>query len=283
MSKTAIDAPRGTLFKPDPDDLIIIGIDTNDGPEHPLYDVTFRHEIHEGMVLSILDIGVKEPVIVKKDGERVLVVDGRRRVINAREAKRRAAKRGEPGTIRVPVVLEKGSDEQMERVSATLNYIRLDDTTLDKAERVARMLRRNGGDYAEVAIAIGATEKTVRTYEQLVNLPSKVKKAVSSGQISPTAAVKLSDLPKDKMEETLDGLIAKSGGKKVSTSTVTRTRKTANGGIVAPKKSLLNKLVAHTVKNRTELDPEFMRGVRFVMGDLDPAAVKGLKGLLAEL
>jgi hypothetical protein len=141
------------------------------------------------------------------------------------------------------------------------------------------MLRRNGGDYAEVAITIGATEQTVRNYEKIMSLPTKVKNAVNDGQISASAAVKLSGLSNEEAESTLDKLVSESAGKKVSVSKVTRTRKKQNGGLIAPRKGTLKKLVAV----ESELDPEFLRGVRFAIGDLDPASVKGLKSLLADL
>lgn len=295
MAKTAIEAPRESIFRMLPEDITIIGIDTDDGPEHPLYDMTFRHNIHEPLVLNIMDLGVDETISVWKEQEtgRILAVNGRRRILHSREANKRikaeAAKNSSnPVLIRVPARLRKGGIDHMARLGVALNTNRMDESPITKAEKVVRMLSRNGGDYQEVAVTIGATVKTVRTYEKLMGLPSKVRNAVNGGKISASAAVKLDGLPKEEMETTLDKLIAEGGGKKVSTSAVTRKRKEQNGKAVAPRKSKLKKLVkAYTTADEkvegAALTEEFIRGVQFAIGELDPTGVNGLKQLLDEL
>jgi ParB family chromosome partitioning protein len=287
MGKSALDGKRMNAFRYEPHEFVIIGIDTDDGEEHPLYDVTERHEIDEGMVLNIMELGVKEPVVVMKEpddserGYRVVLVDGRRRVLHARAAVEQMRKLGEPGSVLVPCVLEKGSDDLLERVSASLNMVRKDDSVLGKAERVARMLRRNGGDYAEVAVTIGSTEKTVRTYEKLMELSAKVKKAVNDGRISATAASKLSDLPKDEQEERLKKLLEESGGKKV---TIRQTKAaTSNGKPMAPKKRVLKKLVSAYVEadeSTNALNESFVMGVKYAIGLASAEEIDGLQAAL---
>lgn len=295
MGKTAIDAPRESIFKVLPEDIIVIGIDTEHGPEHPLYDKTFRHEIHEPTVLNIMDLGVDQTCSVWKDPDldAYVAVDGRRRILHAREANKRLKKNNEVA-VRVPVRIRKGAPALMERVSAALNSVRMDESPTTKAAKIARMLRRNGGDVNEVAITMGCTVQTVKTYEKLDNLPAKVKRAVDDGKISGTAAVKLDGLPKDEMESTLDKLIAEGGGKRVTVDRTKRATAASNGKTVAPKKSTLKKLVVrHGEMLGSGTDPEgddeldvseeFMRGVRFAIGDLNAKSVKGLSKLLSEL
>lgn len=295
MSKNALDGKRMNMFGYDPDEFTIIGIDTDDGPEHTLYDVTFRHEIDEGMVLNIMELGVLDPVIVTKEpddserGYRILVVNGRRRVIHAREAKKRMARLGEPGSVCVPVVLKKGSDNLLEKVSLATNFVRMDDTTMGKADRAVKMLYRNGGDYAEVAIAIGATVKTVQTYEKLMGLSTKVRKAVDAGYLSATAASKLSDLSKADQDSELAKLLEASGGKRVSTSQAKSAAAKKNGKAesTAPKKRTLKKLVEYYEEMEETEEPElpfgFIQGVKFALGMVGSDDVDGLGDALHAL
>src|SRR3989337_1776752 len=98
MSKSAIDAPRANLFLVDPDDLVVIGLDTNAKSlnDHYLFDATVREPIDETLVASIMTHGIIQPITVQKDGDKILVVAGRRRVRHAREANVRLKKAGAP-------------------------------------------------------------------------------------------------------------------------------------------------------------------------------------------
>lgn len=42
MGKQALDAPRKQYWLLNPENLVIIGLDTNDGPEHPLWDTRIK-------------------------------------------------------------------------------------------------------------------------------------------------------------------------------------------------------------------------------------------------
>jgi ParB family chromosome partitioning protein len=95
----AIAGRRLNAFAVDPDNLIIIGLDTDDGPEHPLYDERVKLPLDESTVLNIMAIGVKEPVLVRKTDGNPEVVDGRRRTMHAREANRRLRELGEKTLI----------------------------------------------------------------------------------------------------------------------------------------------------------------------------------------
>lgn len=288
MSKSALEGRRGNVFWLDPFGVVIVGIDTEDGPDHPLYDVTDRHQIDEGMVLSILDIGVKETILVRKvaddnepKGYRVEIVDGRRRVLHAREAHERAKKSGDPSTVLVPAMLDRGNDRTLEKVSVALNSIRRDDLVMAKAEKAARMLRRNGGDYTDVAIAMGVTEKTIRTYEKLDGgAGAKLRKAINEGSISASAAVRLCDLPSSKQDEELKNLLEKSGGKRV---TIRKAEKAKNGKPSAPSKKVLKKLVQRAHEDTAmNVSPDFITGVRFALGEIEPAEV-GIDAVIEEI
>ena len=136
---------RGTYFKMDPDDLTIVGLDTpHKAGEHHLWDERINLPLDENMVLNIMALGVQESVRVevektKGNGKCAYVVDGRRRVMHAREANRRLKKQGEP-PVRVPVIAERNTEEKdLSMLTVALNEIRLDDPMMVKAAKASRM------------------------------------------------------------------------------------------------------------------------------------------------
>src|ERR1044071_4250279 len=81
------EAPRGTHYYADPDDLVIIGLDTDDGPEHPLYDPRIKGDISEPEIRNVEYFGIITPVQVRRYDNRLEVVNGRGRVRKARLVK----------------------------------------------------------------------------------------------------------------------------------------------------------------------------------------------------
>ena len=63
---------------------------------HPLYDERIHLPLHEPTVLSIMKLGVIEPIVIWKDPEtgRSCVVEGRQRVKNTLEANKRLREEG---------------------------------------------------------------------------------------------------------------------------------------------------------------------------------------------
>jgi ParB family chromosome partitioning protein len=275
MGKTAFDAARFSGFNFDPDDLYVIGIDTEDGSEHHLWDERILLPLDESMVLSIMSIGVKETITVQKIGEDPCVADGRRRVLHAREANKRLKKQGEP-LVKVPALVERGSDEHMTHVSIALNEIRREDDILTKAAKCSRMLDRNGGDTAEAAIAFGVTQTTIANWRKLVELPAPVKKAVSDGVMSANAASKLHGLERDEQLTQLEE------AKKQHTSTGKKTtgrqvnKKNGKKHLKPTKKELMG-FVNTLSHNNDPFAAGVAAGMQYAMGEKRPDVEKFLK------
>lgn len=231
MSKQALEGKRLNAFLMDPESLIIVGLDTTDGKDHPLYDERINMPLDEAMVLNIMQLGVLETVIVRKDGDAVQVVDGRQRVRHAREANVRLAKLGSP-LISVPCLSPiKGTDKHMVGILISANEIRRDDDYRIKAEKALRMTQQFGFNEDECALHFGVHKQTIKQWLAFFDLAPEVQQAVSEGELKPTAATKLAKLSREAQKETLAKVKEdKKAGKKASIAEVEHKTKQAKAG-----------------------------------------------------
>ena len=162
----------------------------------PLYDERVHNSPIERMVRSIDTKGVVEPIIVAKNPETGLteIVDGRQRVINAREANRRRLEAGED-PIQVPAVVRKyaGNGADLADVMVLSNELREQDTPVNRAKKMQR-LAELGRDDDAIGVVFGVTAQTVRSTLALLDCTAAVREAVDAGRVKLTDAVKLAKL-----------------------------------------------------------------------------------------
>jgi ParB family chromosome partitioning protein len=281
-----LDGKRESMFRVDPETLTIIGIDTEDGPEHQLWDERIKLPLNEAMVLNIMELGVREPIVVvvqgKGDDRVAVVVDGRQRVRHAREANKRLVKRGDPA-LQVPVIAEKGmSENEQQMLSASLNEIRQDDPVMTKAAKAARF-RGRGQSTSQIANAFGVTDQTVTLWLSINSLSDSVKDAIAAGTITPTAAGQLAGLKPEEQKAALVELVqeAEASGEKVTVTHAKTKAKAKKGGsptAAPPKRRVLRRVIENGAKVLSE---DFLAGVRFAIGDLNPKSIKGLTALMS--
>lgn len=284
MSGQLLEGKRGSYFWMAPEDLIIVGVDTKDGPEHPLWDERIKLPIDDLLVKSLLDNGVLDPVFVEVDGGKAFVVDGRRRVLHARAANKRIKDKN--ATLRVKVIAEKGTeDSKLDMFSVTLNEHRLNDTIMTRAAKASRMFGR-GHTADEIASAFGVNVQTANMWLAINGLSAPVRKAIEDGKIAPTAAARLCKLSKEEQADALSGLLAEGGKVTVGrTAAAARNKRKKNGSsdtVAAPPKRALRRVVDlwETTDEGENISEDFIRGVRFALGDLNPASVAGLTAMM---
>ena len=270
---------RANVFQFDPNDLIIIGLDTKDGPEHELWDERIKLPLEESMVQNIMALGVKETVTVRRGPKGYEVVNGRRRVLHSREANKRLKKQGEP-LVKVPALVETGDENHMEKLTISLNEIRKDDDTLTKAEKCIRLLQRNGRDYKEAALVFGVSVAAIKQWEKIAELTPKVKKAVAAGEISASAAAELHGLGKEGQVAQLEKLLsaAKATGKKKTTTA--KARKMAGRRVSVPKRVLLKLLNDDALA--PGLSNDMQLGIKLALGTYVPPITWLVGRLLAQ-
>jgi ParB family chromosome partitioning protein len=219
----------------DPDDLIIIGLDTDHREkDHVLYDERAFLPVDEELVADILLFGVQKPILVRKEAGKKYVVDGRQRVKSSREAKKRqtAAKEVQ---VKVPAIEVKGDDKRVSGIMNSVNeHVRQDDP-LTRAFKLSRYLDLTGDDADTAGIVFGRSVTTIRNWQILVNQgDTRLHVALKEKKISLTAAIELSKMPREmQLVELEKHLQAADGGAKLSEAKAKKLRQEATGSTAA--------------------------------------------------
>lgn len=178
----------------DPNDITIVGLDTEDDESHPLYDPRIKLPVSEAMVLNIMQHGVLEPILVTKDGLEMRVVDGRRRTIHAREANERLRKAG-LDTVKVPCIVKQGDNKTLFGMGQVANRFRVNSGPMESAKAALRYTNL-GASVQEIANAFECSEQHVRDLLKMNELAPEVQNAMLKDELTATAALMLTPLPK---------------------------------------------------------------------------------------
>ena len=290
MGGQAFDTAREQVFKLDAEsEVIIIGLDTKDGPEHVLYDERIHLPLDTDLVENILLVGkVLEPVSVRKNGDKGEVVFGRQRVRAVREANKRLLKNGAKPEqlIKVPCQLDKSNDLQLLLRMMSENVQRRGDTPMARARNIQRCLDA-GASEKDLAIVFKLSVQHLKAQTALLNLDKSVQKMVDDGKLPATAAANLAGLSRDEQKSEAEKLVAQgtttvAAAKHAAKKAGVRKRGGDESAVVqAPSKRALRRVIEANaaLPSKEQLDPEFIRGVRFALGDLSPGSIKGLKAM----
>lgn len=193
---TSLDTTKRSFFMMDPATVQIVGIDFG-GPGDPGYDERVKLPLDEQMVESITSMGVVRTVIARKDGERIVAVDGRRRVMHARAANLKLQALNPLITagdlIKVPVEVVRGDELALLERSRVANGYAVKDSPLMNA-RVAQQLLDKGRDMRRISVVFGVSEQTIGDWLKLLDLAPEAAALVESGEMSHNAAVDLTGI-----------------------------------------------------------------------------------------
>lgn len=234
---------------------------------HPLYDPRVSMPIDEAMVLSIMALGVIQPIVVRrsvgKDDETIVeVVEGRQRVKNAIEANKRLKKAGREPVL-VPAVRRKNGDDLDSMGVSAASFIRTPEPIIDQAKKIAKYLNM-GGNEAMAASIFGVSRTTIHGRVLLVEAHKAVQKAVASGEISVEVGIKLAKLPNKEQSLALEDVQKeKSPGKK---------RAKAGEKVPATKTRMLGLKKIRQLRDVISCSPEppdAYQTLLFVLGELE--------------
>ena len=288
MAKQAIEGNRLNAFGLDPDDVVIVGLDDQSGEEHALYDERVNLPLDEALVRNIMVFGVLEPILVRKNGTFVEVVDGRQRVRAAREANVRLREQGcEP--VHVPAMVRRGDNAQIMGVMLS-TFLRQDDSIIGKAQKVARYLD-TGKSEQEAAVVYGVTVATIRNWMTLLDLSPAVQAAVGAGEIGAVAALELRDLTHAEQAERVaqirNGASAAAGEMRRQRKARQRDEGGEGGDNGEPRAKVVSRAVLRKIAGHEKFDglPEEAKSLLlWILGEPSRARrVKGLSSLLRQI
>lgn len=209
MGKQLFNATRRDCYLFDPQELVLIR-----DKEHPLYDPRVELPVDDALVESIMfdSQGVIKPIVITKDGEDAVVVDGRQRVKAALEANKRLKKAGAV-LVKVPCVVRKGSAKHLTAASVTANEVRINDDILARAKKASNLLNM-GYTEEEIAKLFGVTKQTILNYLAIDGLDKAVKKAIGEEKIPASHAMKLAKIPKKEQYQAMSEYLEQNKDKK---------------------------------------------------------------------
>lgn len=192
---------RGPLVYLDPDEAVLV-----DDPHAALYDERVELPVDPAAVANFRSYGVILPCVGRRDGDTVVIIDGKQRVKIAREANRINRTCGLP-PLRLPVVLRTDDDKEAAAVAESANAIRWGDSPLVKARKVQRLVNL-GHQQKDIAGIFGASKSTVSIWLSLLRLTPRLQAMLEREELRFADAVRLAKLPRDEQEAKLEGLDA---------------------------------------------------------------------------
>ena len=170
-----------------------------------------RREFDEPSIAGLsasLGVGMLQPIRARKEGDKLIVVDGERRLRAARLAKLET----------VPVIIE---DQPLSEATILLKQLvancqRADLLPLEKADAIDKLMRTGSWQAAQVAAKLGMSVANVSNLLALRTLPEPVRQAVNTGRIAASAAYELTRIEDeakrtDLTEKLLAGKLTRDG------------------------------------------------------------------------
>ncbi|MBY6264708.1 ParB/RepB/Spo0J family partition protein [Azospirillum sp. 412522] len=137
----------------------------------------FDDEAIQGLVESIRDKGILQPLLVRRDAE-----DANSYELIAGERRWRAAQIA--GLHEVPVIIRDLSDREALEIALIENIQRQDLTPLEEAEGYRRLMEEFEHTQEDLARAVGKSRSHVANMMRLLALPDPVKSMVQDGALT---------------------------------------------------------------------------------------------------
>jgi len=160
------DTPSGAWFAELPPEQIV--------PNHWQPRQVFEEEAMAELVHSIREIGLLQPIVVRRRGEAYELVMGERRWRAAQEA----------GLEAIPAIIRETDDNDMLRDALLENLHRSQLNPLEEAAAYSQMLEDFGCTHDELAQRIGRSRPQISNTLRLLKLSPPVQRRVAAGVLS---------------------------------------------------------------------------------------------------
>jgi ParB family chromosome partitioning protein len=167
-------------------------------PDQPRRD--FDPEALQGLAVSMREVGQQDPIRVRRDGDRFVIVNGERRWRAAKPA----------GFTHIAVIIEERElcqDEVLQRqLIANCQHEHL--TAGEQASAVQLLAERTGWNATTIAKKLGFSNATVTRLLAAAKLPEPIRERVHTGEIPLSSAYELSKVEDSEEQENLASQIA---------------------------------------------------------------------------
>ena len=134
----------------------------------------FDEEALEELADSIRQLGLIQPITVKRDGEKYIIISGERRWRASEKA----------GLESVPAYIREVDDTTLHAMALVENIQREDLNAIEISLSMKRLIEECGLTQEALAERLGKKRSTVANYLRLLNLPDEVQFAIKGGLIS---------------------------------------------------------------------------------------------------
>jgi ParB family chromosome partitioning protein len=149
-----------------------------------------------GLAQSIKEAGgILQPILVRREGDSLVVVDGHRRLAASKAA----------GQATVPAIVEEAdlSDSEVTYRQLVLDAQRVQLNPMERARAIARLMTESQWPAATVAVKLGMSPATISKLLALQELPENVQQDVASGKVPMSTAYGLARVGEVGLRETL--------------------------------------------------------------------------------
>ena len=141
-------------------------------PTQPRTD--FDEEALEELADSIRQLGLIQPITVKREGEKYIIISGERRWRASAKA----------GLESIPAYIREVDDTTLHAMALVENIQREDLNAIEISLSMQRLIEECGLTQEALAERLGKKRSTVANYLRLLNLPEEVQFAIKGGLIS---------------------------------------------------------------------------------------------------
>ncbi len=134
----------------------------------------FREEVLANLAESVREHGILQPLVARRQGERLELIAGERRL----EAAKRA------GLQHVPVILREATNQEMLELALVENLQREDINSVEEAEAYRRLTSEFGLTQEQVAERVGKSRPAVANSLRMLSLPHPVLESLRRGEIN---------------------------------------------------------------------------------------------------
>ena len=134
----------------------------------------FDEEALDELADSIRQLGLIQPITVKRDGEKYIIISGERRW--------RASERA--GLESIPAYIREVDDTTLHAMALVENIQREDLKAIEISLGMQRLVEECGLTQEALAERLGKKRSTVANYLRLLNLPNEIQFAIKGGIIS---------------------------------------------------------------------------------------------------